>query len=81
VPALLMAGLYQALQWATGLTARERPDLFCYLMTLCTRLAYLVRSGRCSGWPPRAASSGRRVGPRGESRPGDGRTRLHPSRQ
>jgi hypothetical protein len=43
VPALLMAGLYHGLQWATGLTARERPELFCYLMTVGTSgLAYLV---------------------------------------
>jgi hypothetical protein len=59
VPALLMAGLYQGLQWATGLTARERPDLFCYLMTVCTSgLAYLVaiwsvlRLGRLVRLPP-----------------------------
>ncbi len=59
VPALLMAGLYQGLQWVTGLTARERPDLFCYLMTLCTSgLAYLVaiwsvlRLGRLVGLSP-----------------------------
>ena len=33
VSALLMAGLYQSLQWVTGLKARESPRLFCYLMT------------------------------------------------
>lgn len=43
VPALLMAGLYQALQWGTGLRARERPDRFCYWMTLGSAgLAYVV---------------------------------------
>jgi hypothetical protein len=43
VPALLMAVLYKGLQWGTGLTARERPDLFCYLMTVGTSgLAYVV---------------------------------------
>jgi len=43
VPALLMAGVYQAMQWATGLKARERPDLFCYWMTVCSSgLAYVV---------------------------------------
>lgn len=59
VPALLMAGLYQALQWVTGLTARERPDLFCYVMTVGTSgLAYLVavwsvlRLGRLLRLPP-----------------------------
>jgi hypothetical protein len=59
VPALLMAGLYQGLQWATGLTARVRPDLFCYVMTVGTSgLAYLVavwsvlRLGRQLRLPP-----------------------------
>jgi hypothetical protein len=43
VPALLMAGVYQGLQWATGLKARERPDLFCYWMTVCSSgIAYVV---------------------------------------
>jgi hypothetical protein len=43
VPALLMAGLYQAWQWTTGLTARQRPDLFCYTMTLgSSGLAYCI---------------------------------------
>jgi hypothetical protein len=43
VPALLLAGLYQVLQWTTGLTARGRPDLFCYLMTLASAgLPYVV---------------------------------------
>ncbi len=43
VPALLMAGVYQVLQWCTGLTARERPDWFCYVMTVCSSgLAYVV---------------------------------------
>jgi hypothetical protein len=43
VPALLMAGVYQGLQWSFGLRARERPDLFCYWMTvLSSGLAYVV---------------------------------------
>jgi hypothetical protein len=43
VPALLMAGLYQGWQGATGLTARARVDLFCYWMTLLTSgLAYVA---------------------------------------
>ncbi len=43
VPALLLAALYKGLQWSTGLTARERPDLFCYVMTLGSAgLAYVV---------------------------------------
>jgi hypothetical protein len=38
-----MAGLYQGLQWSTGLVARERPDRFCYWMTLCTSgLSYVI---------------------------------------
>jgi hypothetical protein len=36
VPALLLAALYRLLQWTTGLTARARPELFCYLMTLAS---------------------------------------------
>jgi hypothetical protein len=43
VPALVMAGTYRALQWCTGLTARERADRFCYTMTvLFSGLAYVV---------------------------------------
>lgn len=43
VPALLMAGLYQGLQAATGLSARGDPDSFCYWMTLGTSgLAYAI---------------------------------------
>jgi hypothetical protein len=43
VPALLMAGVYQGWQWLTGWTARERPDLFCWVMTVFTSgLAYIV---------------------------------------
>jgi hypothetical protein len=43
VPALLMACLYQVWQWVTELTARQRPDLFCYTMTLASSgLAYCV---------------------------------------
>jgi len=43
VPAVLMAGLYQALQWGTGLTARQQPARFCYWLTLATSgLPYVV---------------------------------------
>jgi hypothetical protein len=43
VPALLMAGVYQVWQWLTCWTARERPDLFCWVMTvLSSGLAYVV---------------------------------------
>lgn len=43
VPALLMAGVYQLLQWGTGLTARSRPDQFCYWLTVVSSgLAYVV---------------------------------------
>lgn len=43
VPALWLAGLYQTLQWSTGLVARERPDRFCYWMTVGSAgLAFVV---------------------------------------
>jgi hypothetical protein len=43
VPALLLAGVYEAWQAATGLTVRQRPDLFCLVMTLASSgLAYVV---------------------------------------
>jgi hypothetical protein len=43
VPALLMAGIYKAWQWMTGLTAAASPKQFCFLMTLMTSgLAYMV---------------------------------------
>jgi hypothetical protein len=43
VPALLLALLYQVLQWLTGLTASRQPGLFCYLMTLASSgLPYVV---------------------------------------
>ncbi len=43
VPALLMAGVYQAWQWCTGVTARQRPDSFCYGMTVASSgLAYVI---------------------------------------
>jgi hypothetical protein len=43
VPALLLAGLYQCLQWTTGLTALHRPRSFCYWLTLgSSGLAYVV---------------------------------------
>ena len=34
VPAVLLAGVYWLVQQVTGLTARHRPDVFCYLMTV-----------------------------------------------
>jgi hypothetical protein len=46
VPALFMAGLYQAWQWTTGWTARTHPDRFCYTLTLgSSGLAYVVAVG------------------------------------
>jgi hypothetical protein len=43
VPALLMAGLYQACEWTTGLTAAASAEQFCFLMTFATSgLAYVV---------------------------------------
>jgi hypothetical protein len=43
VPALLLAGVYRAWQGLTGLSARTRPDLFAYVMTLASSgLAYVV---------------------------------------
>lgn len=42
-PALPMAAVYQVWQWATGGTARERPQAFCFLMTfLFSGLAYVL---------------------------------------
>jgi hypothetical protein len=43
VPALLLAGVYEGLQRATGLIARERPDRFCLAMALASSgLAYVA---------------------------------------
>lgn len=43
VPALLLAAVYQALQWTTGLRAQEAPARFCYWLTVCSSgLAYVV---------------------------------------
>jgi hypothetical protein len=43
VPALLLAGVYEIWEAMTGLTARQRPDLFCLVMTLASSgLAYVV---------------------------------------
>ncbi|MEO5720375.1 MAG: hypothetical protein ABIR71_02765 [Chthoniobacterales bacterium] len=43
VPALFMAGVYQLLQWTTGLVAREEPARFCHLLTLFSSgLAYVT---------------------------------------
>ena len=60
VPALLLAGAYRAWRAATGLTARDRPDLFCLVMTLASSgAAYAVAVGcvyalgGCLGLAPR----------------------------
>ncbi len=46
VPALLMAGLYAPWKAATGWTARERPDRFCWWMTFASAgLAYVAAVG------------------------------------
>jgi hypothetical protein len=43
VPALLLASVYQLWQWAGGATARERPDYFCWVLTLASAgLAYVI---------------------------------------
>jgi hypothetical protein len=43
VPAVLMAAYYHALQWRTGLKAREHPDRFIYWMTVgSSGLSYVV---------------------------------------
>lgn len=43
VPALLLAVIYQILQWCTGLRASHQPELFCCLMNLLSAgLAYVV---------------------------------------
>ncbi|HUY89524.1 MAG TPA: hypothetical protein VMV10_12385 [Pirellulales bacterium] len=43
LPALTMAGIYRALQWATEIVARRDPHRFCYWMTLSTSgLAYVA---------------------------------------
>ncbi len=43
VPAMLMAAFYQALQWGTGLKAREHPDRFIYWMTVgSSGVSYVV---------------------------------------
>lgn len=50
VPALLVACIYRAWQAATGWTARDRPDAFCYAMTvLSSGLAY-VAAVLCVFW-------------------------------
>lgn len=56
VPSLLLAGQYQLWQWLTGLKAAQRPDWFCFLMTLgSSGLAYVAAVG-CT------FALGRRVG-------------------
>lgn len=47
VPALTMAGIYRALQWATGIVARRQPERFCYWMTVTTSGAAYVISVWC----------------------------------
>jgi hypothetical protein len=43
IPAILMAGVYLALQNGTGLTARARADWFCHLMTVFSSgIAYVA---------------------------------------
>jgi hypothetical protein len=43
VPAVLLAGIYEVLEWATGWTARTHPDHFCRAMTLASSgLAYVL---------------------------------------
>jgi hypothetical protein len=43
VPAVPLAGVYQAWQWCTGLTARAEPGRFCYVLTLASSgLSYVV---------------------------------------
>jgi hypothetical protein len=43
VPAILLAAWYQILQWTTGLSAQQRPDLFSYVLTLSSSgLAYAL---------------------------------------
>jgi hypothetical protein len=48
VPHVLLAGWYQVLQWVTGLTARRRPDLFCYWMTVASNGAAYVAAVWCT---------------------------------
>lgn len=43
VPAVLLAGVYRLMQGLTGITARTRPDWFCWLLNaLSAGLAYIV---------------------------------------
>ncbi|HLJ94484.1 MAG TPA: hypothetical protein VKU02_14955 [Gemmataceae bacterium] len=43
VPAFLLAGAYEAWQWCTNATARQRPGSFCYWMTLASSgIAYVI---------------------------------------
>ena len=69
-PSLYLAACYQLLQWTTGLKASERPDLFCYWMTLLSSgVAYVVavwcvsRMGRLM-LEARSASEGDGASPR-----------------
>jgi hypothetical protein len=47
VPALLLAVLYQCLQWLCGLHVRLHPDAFCYWMTLASSGAAYVVAVAC----------------------------------
>jgi hypothetical protein len=47
VPGLLLAAVYQLLQWLTGLSARLHPAAFCYLMTLASSGAAYVCAVVC----------------------------------
>lgn len=58
VPALLLAAVYQILQWLTGLTAQQDPATFCYVLTVASAGAAYVagvwavyRLGRVTGLP------------------------------
>ena len=43
LPSVIMAGVYKAVQTATGLTASENPPLFCYVMTVIfSGMAYVI---------------------------------------
>jgi hypothetical protein len=43
VPALLLAGVYQVLQWGTGLRAAEAPERYCYVLTVSSSgVAYVA---------------------------------------
>ena len=47
LPAVFMAGEYQVWKWCTGWTARDRPDSFCYWMTVGSSGVALVLAVWC----------------------------------